>query len=500
MSAITEAASVILARGPSAAHVLTVRRADSLRFFGGYFAFPGGKVCDDDAALPPLDARRAAAVRELFEETGVLLARRPDGSFPPGSEILAVARKELLAGALSFPAWLAESGLTIRADDLRPAGSLVTPPFSTMRFDTAFFVAELPPGQDADIWNGELSDGRWTTPGDLLDAWTRGDCRVTPPSVTLLELIRDRSVLELPERVAPLIARLAAGAIPPIPFSPGVHMLPLRSTALPPANYTNAFLVGNEQRWLIDPGAHEPAEQQRLLAALDELLARGGRFAGIVLTHWHPDHVGAVESVRARYGVPVLGHPDTARYQSDVRLDRFLHDGDRLDLGRTPDGSAPWHLQALLTPGHAAGHLAFYDPHYKLLFAADLVSPLTSIVIAPPDGNLEQYLDALARVRQLDCRLLLPGHGPPTIHVHKLLDDALAHRARREAQLVAALEDGPADAEELTARLYESLTGPLKALAGWQVQAGLEKLRREGRAIQADAARWQLTAHTIAEV
>src|SRR5947209_1912533 len=90
LTAIAEAASVVLERIPAAAvpEVYVVRRSDQLRFFGGYHAFPGGRLAPEDAEVPvagvasAVDPRRAAAARELFEETGVLVARRADGSFP----------------------------------------------------------------------------------------------------------------------------------------------------------------------------------------------------------------------------------------------------------------------------------------------------------------------------------------------------------------------------------------------------------------------------------
>src|SRR5262249_7900974 len=123
----------------------------------------------------------------------------------------------------------------------------------------------------------------------------------------------------------------------------------------------------------------------------------------VVLTHHHPDHVGAAAACARKYGVPVWAHPWTAQaLAGQVVVGRKVHEGDRLDLGTAPDGG-PWHLEALHTPGHAPGHLAFYEGHYRLLFAGDLVSTLSSVVIAPPDGDLAVYLDSLRRLRCFDC-------------------------------------------------------------------------------------------------
>src|SRR5262249_44380744 len=152
-----------------------------------------------------------------------------------------------------------------------------------------------------------------------------------------------------------------------------------------------------------------------------------------------------------RYGVPVWAHELTARaLQNKVRVDRFLREGDRLDLGLAPDGVRAWHMEVLHTPGHAAGHLGFYDPLYRLLIAGDMVSMLSSVVLAPPDGDLTQYLASLRRLRSLDVRMLFPGHGSATIRPRQVLDESLAHRAKREQQLLEALADGqPHSAEDL---------------------------------------------------
>ncbi len=510
MSAITQAASVLLARDPKAAEVFVVRRSEALRFFGSFHAFPGGKVVPEDEAVPiwsggtpSRDARLACAARELFEETGVLLARRDD-SFPDPRS-WEVERRRLLDDTLHFGDFLSAHGLRLHAEDFLLAGALVTPEFSPVRFDTAFYVAMLPPGQQADVWPGELAAGFWTTADALLACWTRGECLVSPPTVSLLELLRGRPATDLPALLAPVVRALEAGAIPPIYFAPGVQMIPLKTIGLPASTYTNAYLVGSQKLYLLDPGAHEPREQERLFETINARLASGGwgsrasgsapgpvpggshpPLAGVVLTHHHPDHVGAVAAVASRYRVPVLAHLRTAELlKGRVQVDDTLDEGDRLDLGTAPDGSGPWHLEATHTPGHAGGHLVFYEPRYRLLFAGDMVSMLSSVVIVPPDGDLGVYLASLRRLRDFDCRMLLPGHGAPSVRPRQVIDDALAHRAKREEQLLAALrEGGPQRVADLAGQLYRDLAAELLPLAALQVWAGLEKLQREGKAVR----------------
>jgi len=187
-----------------------------------------------------------------------------------------------------------------------------------------------------------------------------------------------------------------------------------------------------------------------------------------------------------RYEVPIYAHPWTAQQlQGELTVQREIPNGEYLDLGTTTDTGSPWHLQAIHTPGHAPGHLCFYEPHYRLLFAGDMVSTLSSIVIAPPDGDLTLYLDSLHRLRAYDCRLLLPAHGSPTAQPKETIDDFLAHRMRREGQLLAALGSKPRSVTDLARELYKGLLPSMMRFAELQVQAGLSKLQHEGRVISA---------------
>src|SRR5262249_12499085 len=143
---IAQAASVLLTKGPGSPEVLMVRRSESLRFFGGFFVFPGGKVAAADAEVPLVPAERPtdrptaehvryiAAAREVFEEIGVLVARSAGGEFPPASPELAQCRRDLAEERLSFAQVLTRFGLAVHQADFIPVGHLVTPPFTSPRF------------------------------------------------------------------------------------------------------------------------------------------------------------------------------------------------------------------------------------------------------------------------------------------------------------------------------------------------------------------------------
>jgi endoribonuclease LACTB2 len=491
VSDITPAASVLLSRGPGSREAFAILRGRHLKFFGGFWAFPGGKLCPQDGCAegtPPLQARRLAACRELFEETGVLIARYPDDSFPSSSPELDRCRHALLDEKLTFGKWLADRELRIHDRDFQLLGEITTPPFSPQRYATTFFVAHLPPGQQPAIWAGELEAGEWIAGPDLLARWQHGDCLLTPPSVITLQTLGEHQVDEAPGLLTPVFEKLRNGAMHPIFFAPCIQMLPLKTAALPPSSYTNAFLAGNSPRYLIDPGPDEPAEQRRLFDVVDALSTP---LTAVVLTHHHPDHIGAAQACAQRYRLPIWAHPLTAqKLQGRLAIDRLVHDGDRLDLGACPGDGQPWHLEALHTPGHASGHLAFFEPYYRLLLAGDVVSTMTSMVIAPPDGDLAVYLQSLQRLRKFPIRLLLPAHGNVSSQPWQTIDDALEHRAKREKQLQDSLLEGPATIDELTARLYRGTPEALMRFARAQTLAGLLKLQAENKAHPLDAERW----------
>jgi ribonuclease/clavin/mitogillin len=499
VNGITPAASVLVARAPGSREVLCILRGAQLRFFGGFWAFPGGKLAAEDhdptIASPHqhLRARRIAACRELYEETGILVVRRRDGSFPEPSPDLDRCRQAVLDGSLAFPLMLAERELSVRDDDFDLIGEITTPAFAPIRYATTFFVSPMPPNQRVDIWPGELERGEWVAISEMLMRWRRGEVWLTPPSAMTLQALADHPVDAAPSQVGPILERLAGGAEHPIFFAPTVQMMPLKTVALAPGTHTNAYFIGSGPRYLLDPGADDPAEQARLFGVIDEQLQAGQTLTAIVLTHHHRDHIGAAAACAERYALPIWAHAVTAeKLNGQIPITRLLEDGERLDLGPCPADGGRWSLEAIHTPGHAAGHLAFLDSFYGLLFVGDMVSTLSSIVITPPDGDLTMYLQSLRRLHELPCRMLLPAHGNVSTKPEQVIEGALKHRAKRELQLLDTLAYGPAAIDELAERMYRGTPETLMGFARAQVLAGLRKLQAEARAHKLADERWQL--------
>ncbi|MEE8408521.1 MAG: MBL fold metallo-hydrolase [Myxococcota bacterium] len=481
------AAAVILlrpTRGTAPYEVYLTRRNPALSFMGGFHAFPGGSTDAVDETVTvkaaPIDGPFCSALfRETFEELGVLLAR--------GADALDAARREELRRALleDAGAWariVEENDLTLDGGCLLPMGLWITPPYTPIRFKAHYCVAWLPDGQQPDIWPGELTEGLWLTANDALAGHRRGELFISYPVLETLEVL-DAHGADLDAASAAMTAR----GDDPYPHAggemiTGVHIVPLETFTLPPATHTNAYVLGGKEMVVVDPATPIAEEQERLCGYLDHLTGRGCRLQEIWLTHQHVDHIGAVEVVRERYRLPVAAHRLTARALDGLLVvDRLIEDNEVTELDTGAGWMSCW--QALHTPGHAAGHLCFYEKRLGTLITGDNVLGLGTVMIAPPEGNMAQYMSSLRRLLDLKLGFIFPAHGPPVAAAREKIQEYIDHRNERETSILAALS------RERTPRavvpvVYTDVPEAVYPLAEVNVRAHLEKLVAEGRVRQ----------------
>lgn len=227
---------------------------------------------------------------------------------------------------------------------------------------------------------------------------------------------------------------------------------------------TNTYLVGIDEVAVIDPGIDDEGHLEAIVGC------GGDRIRWILCTHTHPDHSPGTAALKKRTGAEVLAFDS----RDGLEVDTAIGDGFRIE-------ATEFRLRAVHTPGHASNHLCYLLEEERLLFSGDHIMQGSTVVIAPPDGDMAAYLDSLVRIRGLRLRSIAPGHGHLIDNPTAVIDDYVAHRLEREQQVLDALAAGDHTTAEIVARLYVDLIEELVPRARQSVHAHLRKLAADGR-------------------
>ncbi len=474
------------------------RRSATASFVPGAYVFPGGGVDAADGTCHALAQRRPsqselhltqaiAAIRESFEELGVLLARHADGSWATQQEIVELDRKG------EFAKQCEARGLTLAAADVFVLARWITDRDLTRRFDVPFLVARMPAGQTPVADESEQFEPVWVRPSDALARHQAGTFFMIFPTIRTLERLlgysdvaallqvcaaTDEPLWTSCPRAGLLAGREVRYMESDLPFGELALVCPdgqivhpldwqseypvpllknvLRLTAPNPGAMTgpgtNSYLVGDPITGYIaiDPG---PADAEHLGKLWR---AAGGDIRMIVCTHSHPDHSPGAQPLQAmcQGSPPILGLPSaaTARAHSQFTPDRVLHNQELLALtGRALEGYLVHTMKVIFTPGHAANHLCLVLLEDGLLFSGDHILNGSTTVIDPPDGDMNDYLNSLDLLLSVcadfGISFILPAHGfvmgGPEAQAQATITRLKGHRMKREAKVLQVMQAHP---------------------------------------------------------
>ena len=522
---LRSAATVLLLRDtPQGIEVLMTRRSMTASFAPGAYVFPGGGIDAADAAAHAQSTRRAtqsdlhltqaiAAIRESFEELGVLLARHADGGYASSADIAALDRKA------PFAAQCQARGLTLAGDQVFVLAHWVTDRDLPRRFDVPFLVARMPEGQSPVADEAEQFEPVWVRPAEALARHAAGGFFMIFPTLRTLERLqhyahvdavlqacaseiplwtscpragllagKEARYMEMDAPYGELALTCPDGQIlhpldwqteRPVALLKNVRRLTAPNPGMMTGPGTNSYLVGDADSGyiVIDPGPDDAGHIQRLF------MATGGRIEAIVCTHSHADHSPAARPLQALCAgrPPILGLASAATARPDAQFtpDRSLSNQELLTL----TGKGLEHtLMVIHTPGHAANHLCLVLLQDGLLFSGDHVLNGSTTVVNPPDGEMTAYLASLDRLsaacdeHQID--FILPAHGYVLGAAKQAIAQLKAHRLKREAKVAAAMKAKPQGTmNDWLALAYDDTDPRLWPVALRSLQAHVDRIQ-----------------------
>ena len=480
-----ESASIMVTHGDLSDNckVMLCHRVKELPAFPNYWAFPGGGISRIDKEATNLlegftetDAAYIGILRELIEEVGLT---------PLGQKLVLVEneyRKEIVEKKDAWINLVLEEKIPCDIDRITKLSERTTPPFAALRFSNKFLhfhtIGEIP---NVELVSGtEFDKVRWESPQILIQEWKENKIKIPPPIVTILlelcELLTEHEYTIDAIKEGQRIEQ-ESSLEKEILFAHGVECLPLKTSTLPPAVSTNCYILGfpKGQIVIIDPAAKEPQELMKLEKRINQLISDGCEIVATIFTHYHSDHIGDLDALSNIYSAPIWTSAETNSILPELKSQRILSEGDKIVLNSI-EGELI--LEVMITPGHSPGHICLNTN--AGIISGDMVAGIGTILVPPNDGNMEEYLIQLKRLKSLKPKLLFPSHGPVLPLPEKVLNHYIEHRSSRQNKIMDAVNTGISDLEKISEVAYEDTPNAHKALTHQQTLSHLLSLQRQG--------------------
>ncbi len=427
-----------------------IKRQNFLRAFPGYHAFPGGKVDADesDEVFKTEQLTRFPAVlmralcRELQEEL----------SYDLESEI----KKGNISSIIQI-------------------GTAITPSFQRLRIKAHHFKIVLKNRPELEADAQEASWGGWKPITEILENLRTGKIIMVIPTRNILEHLHkdiNTSVIEPLNSVFDTEIE-----VPHLDIISGVEIFFVASNTIPPAQFTNALVIGDSGTppILIDPSPKNHKELTKLIYSLKHKIPQK-----IILTHHHQDHHEFVPELARQLDLPVAMSFNTKSRLLALNVDYFKDIST--EFIKEGDVVAQWlgkNVRVYETPGHDDGQIGLAPDSMEWFLVGDLIQEVGTVVIKEPEGDMTQYMSSLQRVMDLNPDFIIPSHGIILGGTEKL-KQTWEHRLERENQVLKLIKEGRS-INEILGIIYQDVDPSLHPLASQNIRQHMKKLSHEGK-------------------
>ncbi len=428
--------------------IFSIVRQNFLRAFPGYTAFPGGKVDREDyedlgfstSLLNKIPVHlRNTIVREANEELGIEVDR------------------------------LIESGAISSIESI---GRALTPEFNPYRFNTHFYKIVLTRDVLFNVDENEAKSYEWTEPSDILKDFNQGQRLIVPPVRYFIEaLVKDISFKE--ELIFENRFDLSK-VVPSIEsIKDIIQVMPLSNT-VPPADRTNAFIIGENKKVLVDPAPRDQAELNKFLETIKIY-----EIERIFLTHHHRDHHNFSPDIAKKLNVSMSMSSFTFNRSKEVYGEDYFS-GINVDIVKEGDTLTKWlgaDVKIIEVPGHDAGQLALMPAGKEWFLAGDLFQGVGTVVVGGHEGNMTDYFNTLEKVINLSPQCVIPSHGI-ALGGTNILEKTLEHRKFREEQILEMCVSG-LSIDQILSQIYFNIPQKILKYAKANIESHIDKLKLE---------------------
>ncbi len=432
--------------------IFSIVRQNHLKFFPGYTSFPGGKVDRDERISEDL---------KLFEgidfNEGVLF-----------SALIREIQEELSFDVVEY---LKNYNQKIDENICCKLGIALSPPFVPVQFENHVFRIVLKAKPNFKIDPNELASGAWQAPREIVGEYCKGLRLFVPPVIKLIRYLCE----DLYRKNTPEISALGESfdnntEVPMLEHMVGIKRITPLSNTLPPADRTNAFLIGDI---LVDPSPIDENELTKLFKTLKPLI-----YNKILITHHHRDHHQFSVDIARMKKKPMVMHSKTQKRLLEKMGEDYL-DGVRVEFVKEGDIVTKWikkDIHVYEVPGHDDGQMALAPQTMEWFLVGDILQEHGTVVIPPKEGDMDDYYNTLERIIKLNPKVIIPSHGIFFGGVNRLID-ALEHRKKREQQIVKLLNDGYSE-EKICEMIYKFVNPKLRKYAMHNVKSHVMRLKK----------------------